>query len=33
MILRHINTISLNPVAQEWGMDKGFYSISCQGHV
>lgn len=33
MTLRHINTISLSPVAQEWTMDKGFYRIGCQGHV
>jgi len=33
MTLRHINTISLSPVAQEWGMDKGFYRNKCQGKM
>jgi hypothetical protein len=27
MTLRHINTISLNPVSQEWAKDCGFYRI------
>ncbi len=33
MTLRYINTISLSPVAQEWGMDKGFYRVNCQGQM
>jgi len=31
MTLRYINTISLNPVSQEWAKDCGFYHIKHQG--
>jgi hypothetical protein len=31
MTLRHINTISLSPIAQEWVKDCGFYRIKYQG--